>query len=134
MDQNTIAIIKGYINKPIFSNNISFCKLIPDMLHLFLRITDKLVLLLISKLNKKYTKIEDNIDKYPLLNSFYLELEKIGVKNSLYYHENQFKPRSLTGKEKKKLFYSVLIDDINLESILPELEKSIQINKVLNNY
>ena len=46
-----ILIFKGYVNEPIFPGKIDFVKCIPDMLHLFLRITDKLEDLLFNSLN-----------------------------------------------------------------------------------
>ena len=109
---------------------MEFKKLIPDMLHLFLRITDKLEKLFVSKLNKFYSSLNENIEDFEQLYRYQELLKNLGISNGLYFSEKEFKNRSLNGKDKKKLFYAIYLEEIKLQDHFPNIEKIERINEV----
>ncbi len=120
---HTIDDRKGYINPPIF-DFIAFDKIVVDLLHLFLRITDKLFELLLRRLqmlddplgkNKK-----SNINDWPFTKSFFDYVEyKCNVTAPFYFKERDnastIKLRKLNQNERLSIFNNMLA----LEQILP---------------
>lgn len=100
----------GYKAEPIL-NCFNFWDIVPDMLHLFLRITDTLIGLLVADIRKRDPARSDlNMENQPLLKTYvdYLENE-LNITNSYYkdFKGKKFALRDLSGGEKDKLFRSV---------------------------
>ena len=108
-DSLNFAGSNGYVNKPIFSN-IPFERIVIDMLHLFLRITDVLYDLFIRDLREIGGKQNTLIDlsKQPELRNFFLDLtEKYNIRRPYYVDCKAIKIRELQGPDKKKLFNNI---------------------------
>ena len=106
----------GCVRQPVFPY-IPVDHIIPDTLHLFLRVTDVLINLLIRDLRRldalKNSKSNLNIDKYI---TFLKEKCKISFH---IYHDKESKElkwRDLTGPEKIRLF-----EKVDLEPLFPEM-------------
>ena len=117
---------KGYINPPIF-DFIDFDKIVVDILHLFLRITDKLFELLLRRLQTLDDPSGDNkkpdIDDWPLTKSFldYVEI-KCNVTSPFYFKEKGtdhiIKLRKLNQNERLSIFNNMgALDQIYSEEI-----------------
>jgi hypothetical protein len=132
IDKQTIHERKGYKEAPIL-NCIPFSKVIFDHFHLFLRISDKLQDLLVKKINLLDAPFMPNdndrldINKQRFFKR-YVDFLENDIKLSTPYAIDQKKLtiRSLTGKEKRKLF-----SKINIEILFPEMANSSEINKVI---
>jgi hypothetical protein len=124
---------KGYAKMPIVKG-IDFEKLVVDMLHLFLRITDVLEQHLIIKLKTidaiNDSSSNDNLEKQPTLKKFFDYITNDLKINRVYYiADNQVVLRSLDGDEKLRLF-----ENINIELLFNEtkLEKKKEISHVIS--
>ena len=102
--------VYGKINANVGQNKeplIDFVKtenIIPDILHLFLRVSDKLINLLKSDLQQMdltfSTLIEDNVN----FKKYVDFLENIKIRKPYYLKDRNLVLRDLSGDEKKKLF------------------------------
>jgi hypothetical protein len=123
---------KGYVKEPI-AIGFKFEKVVIDMLHLFLRITDVLEQnLLIIKLKTldaaNNSGPDDNLDNQPILKRFIDYITNDLRINRVYYvSEKQIVLRNLDGDEKLKIF-----ENINIENLFKDtrLEKAIEIGRV----
>ena len=93
----------GYVNKPIFS--IPFCRVIIDMLYLFLRISDVLYDLFIADLRQLDGKQKNDtyFSTQPHLNQFFSDLGEIySIRRPFIIDGKTIKIRDLQGPDKKK--------------------------------
>jgi hypothetical protein len=117
----------GYKNKPMCLL-FEFTEIIPDLLHLFLRISDKLEDTLLKNLReqKNTNEILKNNTNYIKFASF---IDYLGIKNFLSFKDNHsFDKRQLTGKE-KKIFFENITTDLFLE-IISDPEKALQMYRL----
>jgi len=115
--------VYGKINANVGQNKeplIDFVKtenIIPDILHLFLRVSDKLINLLKSDLQQMdltfSTLIEDNVN----FKKYVDFLENIKIRKPYYLKDRNLVLRDLSGDEKKKLFNHI---DLELFVGLPK--------------
>ena len=125
---------KGYINESLFSF-IPFAKSVVDPLHLFLRITDKLMDMLLFRLKEldikeKSFKLGDISTRNITLNFLeYLKEEKTGcnLTSPYFIADKEFKLRSFNSNEKKKI-----IEKISSNHFLNIFSKQIQEDRILN--
>ena len=109
----------GCIHQPLFPI-IPLNRVIPDILHLFLRITDILINLLIQELRRmdaieNLRKSEFNQTAAKHLNTYITQLNdfcKIPFHMYMDKHSKILKWRDLTGPKKLKLFKSIKIPDL----------------------
>lgn len=102
---------KGYVNEPLFKF-INFDKCIVDILHLFLRITDKLYSLLLNKLeqlDKEYSGYENGKLENMKLTKLFLDFLSSCDLTAPYYVKtidkiSKYKLRKLNENERLKLF------------------------------
>jgi hypothetical protein len=130
--KQTIQERKGYNKIPIL-DCIEFSKVIVDHFHLFLRISDKLQELLVKKINLLDAPLLINdsdrldINKQPFFKRYIDFLENdVQISTPCVMDQKKLQPRSLTGKEKRKLF-----SKLNIEFLFPEMAKSKEINQVI---
>lgn len=127
----------GYKSEPIFRDFIPVHRYMIDMLHLFLRISDTLLNLLI-----KDCCLADGFDmsaiskfdvkKYKHMNSLQHFLnEKCNVKFSFYWTAETKKLtwRDLVGPEKLRMF-----DNFNLVEIMPDHEKFDEVEQIWTDF
>jgi hypothetical protein len=121
----------GYINKPMCLK-FEFTEIIPDLLHLFLRISDKLEDCLFNNLREqKDISVIFSKDKNYI--KFSIFVDYLGIKNFLSFKDNHtFEKRQLSGKE-KKLFFENITTDLFLE-IIREPQKALQLYKLWFNF
>ena len=114
----------GFIKKPIL--NIPFHKVIIDMLHLFLRISDVLYDLFIANLRQLDGKQKNEIDfsTQPHLNQFFLDLkETYKIQNPYFINGKSIKIRDLRGPEKKRLFENIDLTKYADNEKIKEIDK-----------
>ena len=90
----------GYVNEPILTN-LEFTSCIPDLLHLFLRISDKLIEFLVDETNKIDTGDADQNNFKNLVNLFenHFNVTRLSRKEG-----GKLVLRGLNGKDKLALF------------------------------
>lgn len=116
---------KGYIKQPIV-DFIDFNLVIVDMLHLYLRITDKFFEILIARLDEKdrIGLSSKNLKQRPCFNRFVDFLEKQCKINKPFYpceqEKNKYKLRSLNSNERAICFNKLI--DVKIRILFPELE------------
>jgi len=96
----------GQIHEPIFPF-IRIENVIPDPLHLFLRIADKLINNLKPYLEQLDQTFSVELERHTNLNRYVQFLEKEKIKKGCYLDGTQLKLRSLDGVQKKKLFQNI---------------------------
>ncbi len=114
----------GQLHEPV--ENI-----IPDVLHMFMRITDKLERKLhddIEELNNTFSNTIEGNANFELYVNF---LELINIKKPYYKDKttSQLVLRDLNGVEKKRLF-----ERINLPLMFPELENGSTLNEIWTDF
>ena len=114
IEKRTIEGRKGYINKPIFPF-ISFHESVVDLLHLTLRITDKLFKLLIYRLEELDATFSTNLVE--ILKKFF-EIE-CRITNPFFLKENHLKLRKLNQNERIKIYKEFYENMRTLASIFP---------------
>ena len=119
----------GKTRPPIF-HFIKMRNVIVDVLHMFLRITDRLVLLLHKNLEQMdctfSTLLKDqNLNFKKLIDLF----ESLGIKKPYRIEKKDFILRDLNGVDKLKLF-----EKINLCSLFPDMTNVVEKNKLLRNF
>lgn len=119
---------KKYVsNCPIFQS-IPLTHVVIDNLHLFLRVSDKLITLLVTELRrqdkiekqKKFTSFDPV--KYKYCDGYQKFVSSLGIPNFEFYigrTSRELKTRSLTGPEKLKVFHNV-----NIEALLPNFDST----------
>ena len=126
----------GYARVAI-ANKIPFHKVVVDLLHLFLRITDKLTNLFISSLRDLDRGVgfnrqsdERNLSMLPNIQKYinFLEIE-IKVGRSWYMSDRQIEFRDLTGEEKERLF-----EKMDVPLLFPNHPQRAHINIVTKFY
>lgn len=124
---------KGYKHIPLVKT-IDYRNCVPDILHLILRITDKLEDLILEKiayLDSTGRPHNRDINKQPNFMKFIKILEKFGVTGSWRYDGGEAKKRQLTGDEKWKILKNLgKEDDDFLYNNFRELENAKIVNKV----
>ena len=122
---------------PLFSF-IPISHVIIDTLHLYLRITDNLIELLIRELKRadaieKKKQFTDNFprDKYKHMAEYEKYLQSLGIPFQFYVgkESKQLEYRDLTGPEKQKLF-----KNIDISSLLPNCSHSEIIQQIWNDF
>ncbi len=119
----------GKILPPIFSF-IKMRNIIVDVLHMFLRITDRLVLLLhrnIEAMDCTYSTLLE--DKNPNFKKFIGFLKSIGIKKPFRLEKNCFVLRDLNGVDKLKLF-----NKLDLCSLFPDMNNVGEKNDLLKKF
>ena len=115
-------------NLPLFPT-IPLCNVVIDNLHLFLRVSDVLIDLLVLDLKRKdaIDKVRSfsnfNVKKYQHIARYEQYVINLGISGFQFYvgrASNKLKCRSLTGTEKLKVFQSV-----NIATLLPSLSDSV---------
>lgn len=117
----------GQINTPIITS-IPFHRIVVDMLHLFLRITDVLVDLFVINLKELdgYQQNKLNLDAQPHFNGFLVDLvEQYNIKSPFLIENKDIKVRDFQGPEKEKLF-----SDFDLKKYAKGNEKIKKINQL----
>ena len=113
---------------------IDYRNCVPDILHLILRITDKLEDLILEKiayLDSTGRPNNRDTNKQPNFMKFIKILEKFGVTGSWRYDGGEAKKRQLTGDEKWKILKNLgKEDDDFLYNNFRELENAKIVNKV----
>ena len=108
--------------------NIPLKNVIIDYLHLFLRVSDVLIDLLVIELKRQdaIDKVQTfnsfSIDKHPHLSAYERLITSCGVADFQFYvgqTSKQLKCRSLTGTEKLKVFHA-----IRVKELIPRFEDS----------
>lgn len=122
---------------PLFSF-IPTSHVVIDTLHLYLRITDNLIELIIRELKRcdaieKKKTFTDNFerDKYKHMAEYEKYLQSLGIQFQFYVGKatKQLEYRDLTGPEKQKLFKNV-----NIVSLLPNCPHSEKIQEIWNDF
>ncbi|CAG8534028.1 2289_t:CDS:2 [Scutellospora calospora] len=121
INKNYITI-NGHKNKPLFSM-IPLTNWVPDELHLLLRITDRLWILILSEL--KTTKKFDN-----MRDIIVMEMKRIKIKFQFWQEQssNIWQYTSLMGDDKLKM-----LREFDLSTILPP-ERAILIRKLWDSF
>jgi hypothetical protein len=107
---------------------IPFHRIVIDVLHLFLRITDVLYVLFVSDLRELDGKQKNQVDlsTQPHLRQFFADLTAIyQIRRPFYVNGKELKLRDLQGPEKKKLF-----SNVDLKVYSPENQKLRMVNKL----
>jgi len=106
----------GYKYESLLTDLIPFNKCIPDLLHLFMRVSEVLIIELTDKLisldNYKRNPSKQDLAKYPNISKYFHFLnEKCKIKvvfsDSEYNQNKGLLHRGLTGKEKKRIFQNI---------------------------
>lgn len=127
----------GYVNEPILQF-VDFKNCVVDLLHLFLRISDKLFELLIEKLISIDGNDSEDLEKRETFKIFCdLLSQKCKVTKPFYLSQkdkgNKIKLRSFNGEERLRIFQNLHYDDKNkptlLSSFFPE-----KVNLLLEDY
>ena len=123
----------GCINRPIFPC-IPITRVIPDILHLFLRISDVLTNLLISELRRmdgidKVNSKANNTTRISQYEKFLNEECKINFHFYTDKNSKEVKWRDLVGPEKLKLF-----SKLNLPQMYPDLPNAQKIQKIWKDF
>ena len=110
----------GQLHEPIFKF-IKVENIIPDVLHMGMRVTDKLETNLHDDITQMDETFNENIERNPNFESYVNYLETINIKRPYYTNKitSQLTMRDLNGVEKKRLF-----DNIDLPTLFPDLENS----------
>jgi hypothetical protein len=120
---------KGYIHKPLTS--ISFANCLLDILHMMLRITDKLFTLLFDKIQiLDGAKDYSDFSKQPNLYTYLHWLEfTCNIKKPFYIKNRIITLRSLNGLERLKI-----LEQINLVELLPELDDVVSVQNLWKDF
>jgi len=120
----------GKVHEPIFSF-INIYNVIPDSLHMGLRITDKLESNLKLDIEQLDETFDEHLESNEHFGNYVSYLESINIKKPFYVNKSssQLVLRDLNGREKKRLFES-----IDLPSLFPELENSSTKNELWKNF
>ena len=113
---------------PIF-NFIKPENIIVDLLHLFLRISDKLLSILSTKITQMDLTWQKDMNKNKNLKSFVNFLNDIKIKKPCYYENNTYKFRNFNGDERHKIFKS-----INFKEIFPNMDNTESMQKVWDDF
>ena len=127
---------QGYQRKPIF-DFISFDDVVFDTLHLLLRISGKLLSLVLRQCIILDDSNSTNIDELPFQKRFYDHLSKIGIKDPYTFektetdtgHKMQLKTRSFNGQD-----CLIVLKNINLIEEFPEIVQNAEINSVFTSF
>ena len=104
----------GYVSIPLTS--LAFTKTTVDVLHMFLRISDRLEECFVNDIEPIDFQIHGirggDIDRRPVLKRFstFLDIE-CNIKNYLYFENPNWKSKNLTGLQKLRLFESLKRSD-----------------------
>ncbi len=114
----------GKIRQPIF-HFVKMENVIVDVLHMYIRITEKLVTLLLRKLEEldKSSRTKPNVAKFK---SF---LESLGIRKPFIVDKSGTVMRDLNGVEKIRLFES-----IDLENLFPEMPQAKEQSDLLKSF
>ena len=113
-------------NKPLFPS-IPLTNVVIDNLHLFLRVSDVLIRLLITELRRQHAIDKVNkfstfdVQKYEHLQRFENFVRSLGIPNFQFYigqNSKMLKTRTLTGTEKLKVF-----KHIEMARLLPKMDR-----------
>ena len=126
----------GCIQQPLFTS-IPIDKVVPDILHLFLRISDVLINLLIlelrrldgiekSKLQSFNRSVAVNVSNYE---KFLNETCKVSFHMYVDKDSKALKWRDLTGPEKLKLF-----NQIDIPKFFPAVSQATQVQKIWKDF
>lgn len=114
----------GKVRLPIISfvdmENVSV-----DILHMFLRITDRLVLLLHKKIEQADSSFSQDIDENPNFKKLTNYIESLGIKKPYKILNNKLTLRDLNGVDKLKLF-----NNIDLSTLFPGFGRINEVNNL----
>lgn len=114
--------------------NIEFDHLVPDLLHMFLRISDKLLALLIDidleNLDSQFRLNLEDINSKPNFKKFidFLEIQ-CNISNSFKQENKKFTLRSLVGPEMIRIY-----ENLDLVSMFPQLDNVQNKNILMNEF
>ena len=126
----------GCIHEPIFPS-IPVDRVIPDILHLFLRISDILINMLILELRRMdgIEKLKTKEFKQSTVKNLNTYITYLNINCKICFHmyvdkdSNVLKWRDLTGPEKLKLFASIKIPEL-----FPNLKNADKVQKLWDNF
>ena len=126
----------GCIHEPIFPS-IPIDQVIPDILHLFLRISDILINMLILELRRMdgIEKLRSKEFKQSTVKQLNIYITYLNMNCKISFHmyvdkeSNTLKWRDLTGPEKLKLFASIKIPEL-----FPNLKDADMVQKLWDNF
>lgn len=125
--------MKGYKFLPLVKS-VDYRNCVPDILHLTLRVTDKLEDLLLEKiayLDSTGRPNNQDINKQPNFMKYIKMLEKFGVTGAWRFDDGEAKKRQLNGDEKWKILKNIGNEDENfLFNWFENLENAKFVNKV----
>ncbi len=114
--------------------SIDYRNCVPDILHLTLRVTDKLEDLLLEKiayLDSTGRPNNQDINRQPNFMKYIKMLEKFGVTGAWRFDNGEAKKRQLNGDEKWKILKNIGKEDENfLSNWFENLENARYVNKV----
>jgi len=126
--------LTGYKHIPLLKT-IDYRSCVPDILHLILRITDKLEDLILEKIayhDSSRRPYNRDTNKQPNFMKFVKILEKFGITGSWRFDGGETKKRQLTGDEKWKILKNFgKEDDDFFYNNFRELENAKIVNKVI---
>ena len=99
------------------------------MLHLFLRISDKLFEMLNVRITQLDKSSDKDMSKNPNLWSLVCFLESVKIRKPFYWENNQYNFRNFNGDERIRIFTK-----IRLEEVFPKWEEAETIQKVWDNF
>ena len=123
---------KGYLYKPLL--HIEFKMIVIDTLHLFLRISDKLLITLIQIINENDDDSScKNFEKRKNLKKFMDILEnEVKITKPYYFSDlelEKIKLRSFNGTEREKIF-NYFSNTFSLEQLFPSINRMKKFNLV----
>jgi hypothetical protein len=113
--------IFGQTNEPL-TTCFQFYEVVPDIMHMFLRITDTLIALLLKKI--KIFDISNQGFNYFNVFTDFIE-KRCRIRTPTYLKDNEHILRDFNGEEKERLFCS-----IEISSLLPKINRSEQISNI----
>ena len=125
---------KGYIHAPLC--HIDFNMIVLDTLHLFLRMSDRLIDALLLILNTHDAKpLNTNLDMRPALGKFLGILKnECKITNPYYLKNKEFRLRTLNGSERERIFIYFSNQQSSLVATYPAIEKMGEFEKVFKGF
>ena len=119
---------QGYIEKSLFSF-IEFDSMVVDVLHMYLRITDKLIAMLLVRLEKLEGNKSSDLTQRPLTSIFkkFLEIDcniTLPFFTKIKDSKAKTKLRQLNSNERMKIFNKLFEDDKALIDLFPKKYKT----------
>ena len=125
--------VEGYAKTPIF-DFINFDQCVFDTLHMLLRIVEKMMKLFLAELEVLDDNNSTNLKDLPYQNNFFESLRKIGVQNPIYYVNDVFKMKSLTGEDCLNILEKLKFDVFFPENKYPLFDKKEIFNSLLRGF